>query len=230
MKAEEIQGLVLYSDGQVLIINKPAGIPVHAGPKGGVNLEQYFEHLRFGLSHNPSLAHRLDRDTSGCLILGRHRKSLARMGKLFSSGQVSKTYWAIVHGKMPENKGTIDMPLAKRSTEARGWWMMPDPAGQSAITDYRVLGHDEKENISWVEFLPRTGRTHQLRVHAAESGCPILGDRVYGRPEDKDAGLPLQLHARSLEFPLYPGKPAVAALAPPPAHMMEPLLRCGYAP
>ena len=215
---------LLYRDGLILIVDKPAGMPVHAGPGGGVNLEHYFEALRFGLPQPPALTHRLDRDTSGCLVLGRHRKALARVGRLFQQGLVEKVYWAVVRGSPADPAGTIDLALRKRS-EVRGWWMEADPAGQAARTDYRVLGG--AGGLSWLECRPRTGRTHQIRVHCAALGCPILGDPIYG--ERGSAPLPpLHLHARSIALPLYPQRPPVAAAAPPPGHMLEGLGRCGY--
>src|SRR5574338_622031 len=107
---EETQARLLYRDGLILVLDKPAGLPVHAGPGGGPNLEQCFEALRFGLPANPALAHRLDRDTSGCLVLGRHRKALAKLGRLFQAGKVDKTYWAVVEGEPAEDSGRIDAP------------------------------------------------------------------------------------------------------------------------
>src|SRR5215211_3569249 len=111
----DLQSRLLYRDGMMLIIDKPAGLPVHAGPKGGPNLSAYLDQLRFGLPRPPELAHRLDKDTSGCLVLGRHAKALAKLGKLFAGGRVQKTYWAIVEGGPAEDAGRIDMALAKKS-------------------------------------------------------------------------------------------------------------------
>src|SRR6266403_1609474 len=113
LTAEEIQARVLHRDGLMLVIDKPAGLPVHRGPKGGANLETSFEALRFGLPRPPVLAHRLDRDTSGCLVLGRHRKATASLGLLFKHGRIGKTYWAVVEGGPAEDEGTIDMPLRR---------------------------------------------------------------------------------------------------------------------
>src|SRR5687768_16510872 len=113
MTPQEIQARLLYRDGLMLVIDKPAGLPVHAGPGGGDNLERSFEYLRFGLPKAPSLAHRLDHDTSGCLALGRQHKGLSRLGKLFQEGKVEKSYWAITTQAPPEPRGTIDTFLQK---------------------------------------------------------------------------------------------------------------------
>jgi tRNA pseudouridine32 synthase/23S rRNA pseudouridine746 synthase len=136
---EQMVARVLYRDGLMLVIDKPAGFAVHRGPKGGTSLEDYFDALRFGLPRAPALAHRLDRDTSGCLVLGRHRKALATLGKLFKNGQVGKTYWAVVEGGPATDEGRIDLPLG-RLDATRGWWMKPDAKGQPAVTEWKVMG------------------------------------------------------------------------------------------
>src|SRR5215471_20311665 len=137
MTPEEIVARLIYRDGLMLVIDKPAGLAVHKGPKGGESLEDYFGALRFGLPRPPALAHRLDRDTSGCLVLGRHPKALRRLGALFASGQVKKTYWAVVEGQPSGAEGRIETGLKKRSRSS-GWRMIVDPAGQRAVTDYRI--------------------------------------------------------------------------------------------
>jgi tRNA pseudouridine32 synthase / 23S rRNA pseudouridine746 synthase len=211
----------LYRDGLVLVIDKPAGVSVHAGPGGGPNLEMGFEQLRFGLPRPPALAHRLDRDTSGCLVLGRHPKALRRLGALFAGGKVEKVYWAVVEGVPDQPEGRIELALAKR-TQAKGWRMVVDPAGQRAVTLYRVLG--QGGGRAWLELRPLTGRTHQVRVHCAALGCPVAGDSTYGGA----ARGPLLLHARAIAVPLYPGRPPIAISAEPPAHMLAALAALGY--
>ena len=155
---------MLHRDGLMLVIDKPCGLPVHRGPKGGANLETSFDHLRFGLPRPPVLAHRLDKDTSGCLVLGRHRKATASLGLLFKHGKIGKTYWAVVEGGPAEDEGTIDMPLGRLNVE-RGWWQKPDPDGQKAVTNWKVRGRGD--GLAWLDLEPVTGRTHQLRVHTS---------------------------------------------------------------
>lgn len=227
MTPEEMLSRLLYRDGLMLVIDKPAGLSVHRGPKGGASLEDYFEVLRFGLPRDPALAHRLDKDTSGCLVLGRHRKALAALGLLFKQRRIGKTYWAIVEGKPETDEGHIDMPLGKKDA-TRGWWMKPDPNGQPAQTNWRVLGHHA--GLTWLALEPLTGRTHQLRVHCAEMGWPIVGDPIYNKAETPAAGETpvLHLHAREIVVPISKNKPPVKAVAPAPAHMHERLATCGW--
>lgn len=139
LNSDDMLARVLYRDGLMLIVDKPAGLPVHRGPKGGVSLEDYFDVLRFGLPRPPALAHRLDKDTSGCLVLGRHRKALAHLGLLFKHGKVGKTYWAVVEGGPDADEGTVELSLG-RLNESRGWWMKPDPNGLPSVTTWKVLG------------------------------------------------------------------------------------------
>ncbi|MDQ0475273.1 RluA family pseudouridine synthase [Labrys wisconsinensis] len=220
----DLEARLLHRDGLMLVLDKPAGLPVHAGPKGGPNLTAMLDALRFGLPRRPELAHRLDKDTSGCLVLGRHPRALKTLNQLFARGEVEKTYWAVVEGGPADEAGRIDLALAPRSPE-RGWWMKPDPAGQPAATLYRVLGR--AGGLALLELRPLTGRTHQLRVHCAASGFPILGDAVYGSAP-RVGGEPLHLHARAVSVPLYPKKPPIAVEAPPPPHMRARLAALGW--
>lgn len=218
-----IAGRLLHRDGLMLILDKPAGIPVHRGPKGGANLEALFSGLRFGLPRDPALAHRLDRDTSGCLVLGRHRKALEKLGLLFKQGKVEKTYWAVVEGAPADEEGEIDLPLGRRDA-TRGWWMKVDAAGLPSRTRYKVMARGGGRAA--LALAPLTGRTHQLRVHCAAMGWPILGDAVYGAGGGP-LHVPLHLHARAIRVPLAKAGPPVAARAPVPPHMREALRALG---
>jgi tRNA pseudouridine32 synthase/23S rRNA pseudouridine746 synthase len=225
MTPEETRARLLYRDGLMLVVDKPAGIAVHRGPKGGASLEDDFDALRFGLPRNPALAHRLDRDTAGCLVLGRHHKALERLGLLFKQGKIRKTYWAVVAGAPDADSGAVDLPLG-RLDDRRGWWMKVDPKGQKALTVWRVKGRGlwRDEPIAWLELEPQTGRTHQLRVHCASQGWPILGDAIYGGRAETQ----LQLLARKVVVPLSKTKPPIEVEAPAPPHMLEALAACGF--
>jgi tRNA pseudouridine32 synthase/23S rRNA pseudouridine746 synthase len=224
MTPEQMVSRLLYRDGLMLVIDKPAGFAVHRGPKGGESLEDHFDALRFGLPRRPALAHRLDRETSGCLVLGRHRKALAQLGRLFKSGAVEKTYWAVVEGGPDADEGVIELPLG-RLDASRGWWMKHDPKGQPAVTKWRVLGRGS--GLMWLALEPVTGRTHQLRVHCAELGWPIVGDTIYGTAP-RTGGPGLHLHAREVVVPLYKNREPIHVIAPLPPHMRERLSLCGW--
>ena len=226
MTPEEIGSRLLYRDGLMLILDKPAGLAVHKGPNAskGASIEDYFDALRFGLPRMPALAHRLDKETSGCLVLGRHRKALADLNLLFRNGKVGKTYWAVVEGGPQADEGRIDMPLG-RLDDTRGWWMKHDPAGLPSQTVWTVMGR--ANGLTWLALEPLTGRTHQLRVHCMESGFPILGDNIYGSAP-RAGGPGLHLLAREIVVPLYRNKPPVKATATVPPHMKERLTACGW--
>ncbi len=205
--------------------------PSHRGPrnsrdKSGAAFEDYFDALRFGLPRSPVLAHRLDRDTSGCLVLGRHRKATASLGLLFKHNRISKTYWAVVEGGPDVDAGTIDIALG-RLNEERGWWQKPDPNGLPATTNWKVMGRSSDGKLAWLALEPVTGRTHQLRVHSAAMGWPIVGDNIYGTAP-REGGAMLHLHAREISVPLSKNKPPVHVTAPVPEHMRELLTLCGW--
>ncbi len=224
MTPDEMLARLLYRDGLMLVIDKPAGYAVHRGPKGGEALEDYFDALRFGLPRAPALAHRLDRDTSGCLVLGRHRKALAALGKMFKQGWIGKTYWAVVEGAPGADEGRIDIPLTKRD-ETRGWWMKADPKGLPSATTWKVMGRAAGQ--TWLALEPLTGRTHQLRVHCAEMGWPVVGDTIYGKAP-RSGGPALHLHSREIVVPISKNKAPVKITAPVPQHMHAALAQCGW--
>lgn len=224
LTAAEIQARVLYRDGLILVIDKPAGLAVHAGPRGAPNLEECFDDLRFGLPRPPSLAHRLDADTSGVLVLGRHPKALAKLGRLFSGRDTEKTYWAVVEGAPPADEGVFDMPLLKLNTRS-GWSVKVSPQGQPSLTRYKVMGRGP--DMTWLELKPETGRTHQIRVHCTAAGCPVIADRLYGKAEPNQQ---LHLQSHGIVLPLSKTKPPIVVTAPPPQHMIAALTACGWVP
>lgn len=201
---------VLFLDGEALVIDKPEGLPVDPPRAGGLSLENHLSSLTFGFRRWPVAVHRLDRDTSGCLLLSRNPKAHARFQQAFEGGRVVKRYVAILDGTPAEAEGVIDLPLGKTSTAEHGWRMTRDARGKAARTAWRVLATQDGRAL--VEFRPATGRTHQIRVHALEGlGCPVTGDPVYGSAHP--AGM--MLHAIALTIPRE-GKPDVTAEAPWP--------------
>jgi tRNA pseudouridine32 synthase / 23S rRNA pseudouridine746 synthase len=200
---------VLLIDGEAIVIDKPAGLAVHPGPRTSESLEDYLHHLRFGFRRLPVPVHRLDRDTSGCLLLARNPKALKAFQRAFEERKVAKTYVAVLDGVPEGEAGTVDMALGKTSTAEAGWRMVDDPAGKAAVTHWRVAA--VRDGRAVVLFEPETGRTHQIRIHAAAGiGVPIVGDPVYGTGKG-----PMLLHALSLKV-ARDGRPAIEATAPLP--------------
>jgi tRNA pseudouridine32 synthase/23S rRNA pseudouridine746 synthase len=200
---------VLFIDGEAMVIDKPAGLAVHPGARTPESLEDYLHHLRFGFKRLPLPVHRLDRDTSGCLLLARNPKAHKAFQRAFEDKRVAKTYVAILDGVPEAEAGTVDLALGKTSTAADGWRMIPDAAGKAAVTHWRVAA--VKDGRAVVVFTPETGRTHQIRVHAAAGiGLAIVGDRVYGAGRG-----PMLLHALSLRVERAT-KPPIEATAPLP--------------
>lgn len=207
---------ILFQDARFVVLDKPAGLPVHAGPRGGPSVEDWFPQLS-RRKDGPWLAHRLDADTSGCLVVALRRAALHEAQAAFAGGLARKTYWAVVQGGPAADAGVVDTPLLKRTSPA-GWRMVADGAGQAAQTEWRVRGR--AAGLAWLELHPRTGRTHQVRVHCALLGCPVMGDPAYGGGTG-----PLQLLARAIRLPT---QPVLQAEAPPPPHMRAGLAACGY--
>jgi len=207
---------VLFIDGEAMVIDKPAGLPVDPPRDGGLSLENHLRGLTFGFARWPVPAHRLDRDTSGCLLLARNPKAAARFVDAFAQRAVEKRYLAVLDGVPEQESGTIDLALGKTSTRETGWRMVPDAAGKAALTHWRVLA--AREGRALIRFTPETGRTHQLRAHALHGlGIGILGDPVYRDPARASAWADtLLLHARALRLPRA-NKAPVDATAPVPA-------------
>jgi tRNA pseudouridine32 synthase/23S rRNA pseudouridine746 synthase len=203
---------ILFEDGEALVIDKPAGLPLDRPRAGGESLDDYLETLRLGFQREPAPVHRLDRDTSGCLLLARNPKALKRFSAAFEARVVDKRYLGIVAGPVAGESGTIELALSKISSAEAGWRMIPAKKGKPAITHWRKLA--EIDGLTLVEFHPETGRTHQIRVHAAAGlGAALLGDPVYG---DGAGAARTMLHAAGLVV-RREGKPPVSAHAPLPA-------------
>jgi tRNA pseudouridine32 synthase/23S rRNA pseudouridine746 synthase len=208
----------IFHDKNFLVINKPAGLAVHPGRAGGPSVEDYFPLWRTGTKNGPWLAHRLDQDTAGCLVIALKKTALLAAQACFAGGLAEKTYWAVVRGVPSQPNGVVDLALGK-VTQGREWRMAPDKTAPPAVTEWALMG--QAANLSWLEFRPRTGRTHQIRAHAAAIGHPILGDAVYGGGKGA-----LHLLARAILLPL---EPILTAEAPVPAHMAAKMRECGYA-
>jgi len=205
---------ILFADGEAMVIDKPAGLPVDEPRRGGDSLVARLAELRIGFRSSPVPMHRLDQDTSGCLLLARNARARGMLQRAFEAREVRKHYLAVVASAIQEETGTIDLPLAKTSSVEAGWRMVADPSGQQAITSWRRLA--VRDGRTLVEFMPVTGRTHQIRAHAREAfGSGIVGDRVYGVP-----GGPMLLHASRLVVPRE-GRELIDVTAPLPDYFAE---------
>jgi tRNA pseudouridine32 synthase / 23S rRNA pseudouridine746 synthase len=205
---------ILFEDGEALVIDKPAGLPVDQPKRGGPCLDDHLDELKLGFQRRPVAVHRLDTDTSGCLLLARNPKALARFNKAFEDRAVAKTYLAVLAGHPVGESGTIELALSKISSAEKGWRMIVAKKGKPAISHWELV--ELLGPHSLIRFRPETGRTHQLRVHALKGlGAPLLGDPVYGAGSVPGAGRTM-LHAESLTV-TREGKPAIEARAPMPA-------------
>lgn len=203
---------VLFEDGEALVIDKPGGLPLDQPRAGGPSLEDRLEELCFGFQRVPFPVHRLDQDTSGCLLLARNPKALKRFSAAFENRQVEKRYLGIVAGALQEESGTIALSLSKISSAEKGWRMIAAKKGKEAVTHWRKVA--EIGGNTLVEFRPETGRTHQIRIHSlAGLGVPLLGDPIYG---DGKGAPRTMLHAAGLTV-TREGKPPIEATAPLPA-------------
>lgn len=233
----EIEAMILYQDDHLILLNKPYGLAVQGGPGISRHVDGMLEGLRTPGGDRPRLVHRLDRDTTGLLLIARTPGSAAKLAAAFRGRDMEKTYWAVVAGRPVPVEGEIDLPL-KRIGGERGERTAPaerdDEDAARAITEYRTLDHAARK-LSWLELKPHTGRTHQLRVHCVAIRAPILGDVKYARPDQNNAfaatvaGLSekMHLHARALVFP-HPGGGVMRVEADLPPHMAETFQTLGF--
>jgi tRNA pseudouridine32 synthase/23S rRNA pseudouridine746 synthase len=205
---------ILYIDAEAIVLDKPSGLPVDAPRRGGESIASRIDELRCGFRRPPTAMHRLDTDTSGCLLFARTPKARAQFQHAFESHSVEKYYLAMVGSVVPDQEGMIDVPLAKKSSAEAGWRMVASATGHEAVTRWRRIA--VRDGSTLVQFCPVTGRTHQIRVHAREAfGRGIIGDRVYGIP-----GGPMLLHASRLVVPRE-RKPVIDVTAPLPDYFGE---------
>ena len=213
-RAVEISDRIVFIDAEALVLDKPAGLPVDAPRRGGDSIASRLDELRCGFRRPPTPMHRLDTDTSGCLLFARTAKARARFQQAFEARKVEKYYIAVVAGELEREEGVIEAPLGKLSSAEAGWKMVRDEHGLEATTLWKRLAI--RDGATLVQFRPLTGRTHQIRAHAREAfGRGIVGDRVYGIP-----GVPMLLHASRLVVPRE-GKPAIDVTAPLPDTFAE---------
>ncbi|HUZ72125.1 MAG TPA: RluA family pseudouridine synthase [Stellaceae bacterium] len=229
--AAMVQRAVLHRDDAVIVLDKPPGLAVQGGTGTERHLDALLDALRFGAAERPRLVHRLDRDTSGVLVLARSAAVAAKLAAAFRSKTVRKVYWALTVGVPKPRQGRIDLALAKLMRPGGERVVADDEAGKRAVTYYRTVAHAGGK-IAWLALEPVTGRTHQLRAHAAAIGTPIVGDGKYGGAAAHPAGVPqarqLHLHARAIDFP-HPDGDRLRVTAPLPPHMRETWAFFGFA-
>lgn len=229
---KQIRAAVIYRDDDVIAINKPPGLAVQGGSGVRKHVDAMLDGLRFDARDRPRLVHRLDKDTSGVLLLGRSAGAAARLAEAFRSRDAKKTYWALVAGVPKPRRGRISIDLDKRGGPGAERMVPADGAGKEAVTYYTVL-EAAGRSVSWLALRPLTGRTHQIRVHCVALGTPILGDGKYGGAEAFPAGAPdirtLHLHARALALP-HPRKGRLEIVADLSPAMLKTWRLLGFDP
>jgi 23S rRNA pseudouridine955/2504/2580 synthase len=225
----ELERMVLYRDDKLIVLNKPAGLATQGGP----GISRHLDRMLAAWPDRPRLVHRLDRETSGVIVVARTPGVAAKLAAGFRGRTMEKVYWAIVVGRPVPVEGRIDMALARRAPGPGGARVAPAERGEDdaahAITDFRTLDHAGRK-FAWLELHPLTGRTHQLRVHCAAIGAPILGDEAYGAPREPGDALNddmLHLHARRLTLP-HPDGGTLTVEAELPPHMATTFRTLGF--
>jgi 23S rRNA pseudouridine955/2504/2580 synthase len=229
---QEIQSLVIHRDDWVIALDKPSGLAVQGGSGTERHVDGMLDALRFGFDERPRLVHRLDKDTSGLLLIARTGQAAKRLSESFRDRETEKLYWAVVVGVPPRPEGTIDLPLAKRpGARDRETMQVDHDEGQKALTHFSTMDR-AASRAALLALWPRTGRTHQLRVHCAEIGCPILGDRKYGGEEALLSAVAdarrLHLHARRITLPHPSGKGTLRVQAELPPHFRRTVEAFGF--
>jgi 23S rRNA pseudouridine955/2504/2580 synthase len=225
----DLEAMILYRDDAVILLNKPSGLPSQGGKGIAVHLDGMLDALRFDGTERPKLVHRLDRDTSGVLLLARGVKAASKLAAAFRGRDIEKTYWALLAGVPQQLAGRIDLPLARVETPGTSRSepaSRKDPDAAKAVTNYRIIDYAGKK-FAWAELSPQTGRMHQLRVHALALGTPIVGDAAYGAAFPDGFAPQLHLHARRLSFP-HPEGGFLSVEAELPRHMRESFSHLGF--
>lgn len=226
---QEVRNWILHEDDALVVLNKPAGLATQGGTGQARHLDGLLDALRTGDGPRPRLVHRLDKDTSGALLVAKTPDAAQVLARSFQTKETDKRYWALVVGQPDQREGRITVRMDKAATGNQER-MVVRAEGKLSITDYELMDH-AGSSASWLTLKPHTGRTHQLRLHCAEMGCPIVGDGKYG---GKDAFLTgsisrkLHLHSRFVTFP-HPSGGVLTITAPLPQHMLDSFDSLGFA-